>query len=59
MKTLHILTLVHLSKFTYILLFAVVGQLLSRVKLFATHGLQHARLPCPSPSPGVAQTHVH
>ena len=24
------------------------------------HGLQHARLPCPSPSPGdVAQTHVH
>ena len=22
------------------------------------HGLQHARLPCPSPSPGVAQTHV-
>ena len=23
------------------------------------HGLQHARLPCPSPTPGVAQTHVH
>ena len=23
------------------------------------HGLQHARLPCPSLSPGVAQTHVH
>ena len=23
------------------------------------HGLQHARLPCPSPSPGVTQTHVH
>jgi len=23
------------------------------------HGLQHPRLPCPSPSPGVAQTHVH
>ena len=23
------------------------------------HGLQHARLPCPSPSPGAAQTHVH
>ena len=21
------------------------------------HGLQHARLPCPSPTPGVAQTH--
>ena len=26
-------------------------QLLSRVQLFATHGLQHARLPCPLPSP--------
>ena len=23
------------------------------------HGLQHARLPCPSPTPEVAQTHVH
>ena len=23
------------------------------------HGLQHARLPCPSPTPGLAQTHVH
>ena len=23
------------------------------------HGLQHARLPCPSPSPGVSSTHVH
>ena len=23
------------------------------------HGLQHARLPCPSPTPGVHQTHVH
>ena len=28
-------------------------QLLSRVQLFATHGLQHARPPCPSPTPGV------
>ena len=26
---------------------------------FATHGLQHARLPCLSLSPGFAQTHVH
>ena len=26
---------------------------LRRVWLFATHGLQHARLPCPSPTPGV------
>ena len=24
-----------------------------------SHGLQHARLSCPSPSPGLAQTHVH
>ena len=29
-----------------------VGVSLSRVRLFATHGLQHARLPCPSPTPG-------
>ena len=29
-----------------------VVQLKSCVRLFATHGLQHARLPCPSPSPG-------
>ena len=28
-------------------------QLLSRVQLFATHGLQHARPPCPSPTPRV------
>ena len=27
-------------------------QLLSRVWLFVTHGLQHTRLPCPSPTPG-------
>ena len=31
----------------------VVVQLLSCVRLFATHGLQHARLSCPSLSPGV------
>ena len=23
------------------------------------YGLQHARLPCPSPTPGASQTHVH
>ena len=28
-------------------------QLLSHVQLFVTHRLQHARPPCPSPSPGV------
>ena len=27
-------------------------QLLSHVRLFATHGLQHSRLPCFSPTPG-------
>ena len=29
------------------------GQLLSRVQLFATRGLQHSRPPCPSPTPRV------
>ena len=28
-------------------------QSLSRVPLFVTHGLQHARPPCPAPTPGV------
>ena len=28
-------------------------QLLSRVRLFATHELQHTRPPCPTPTPGV------
>ena len=28
-------------------------QSLSHVQLFVTHGLQHARPPCPSPTPGV------
>ena len=32
---------------------AVVAQLPSHVRLFGTHGLQHARLHCPSPSPRV------
>ena len=33
-------------------------QLLSRFQLWP-HGLQHTRLPWPSPPPGVSQTHVH
>ena len=33
--------------------FVVAVQSLSHVWLFATHGLHHTRLPCPSPSPGV------
>ena len=28
------------------------AQPLNQVQLFATHGLQHTRLPCPSPTPG-------
>ena len=32
--------------------FSVADQLLSYVWLFVTHGLQHARFPCPLPSPG-------
>ena len=28
-------------------------QSLSHIWLFATHGLQHARSPCPSPTPGI------
>ena len=36
----------------------VVVQSLSFIFLW-TRGLQYARLPCPSPSPRVAQTHVH
>ena len=31
-------------------------QLLSRVQLFATSWMQHARLPCPSPTPGACST---
>ena len=34
-------------------LFVIAAQSLSCVRLFATYGLRHARLPCPSPSPGV------
>ena len=33
-------------------------QLLSRVRLLATHGLQHAGLPCPSPTPRACSNHV-
>ena len=36
------------------LLFSCFGVLTLR-----PHGLQHARLPCPSPSPGACSTHVH
>ena len=28
------------------------SSVISCVRLFVTHGLQHARLPCPSPTPG-------
>ena len=35
---------------------SIVVQSLSHVQLFATHGLQHTRLPCPSPSPGACSS---
>ena len=39
-------------KYHLTLIRIVVAQLLSQVGLFATHGLQHARLPYLSSSPG-------
>ena len=36
-----------------------VVQLLSRVRLFETPWMQHARPPCPSPHSELAQTHIH
>ena len=45
------------TKFRLLLLYLVVQfssvQSLSRVRLFAAHESQHARLPCPSPTPGI------
>ena len=35
------------------------AQSLSHVQLLQPHGLQHARLPRPSPIPEPTQTHVH
>ena len=46
-----------LSYLTTIILLVV--QSLSCVWLFASHGLQHASLPCPSRSPGACLTHFH
>ena len=46
-------TLKSLLQWMYLLNTWIFVQLLSGVWLFATHGLQHARLPCPSPSPRV------
>ena len=55
-----ILHCVYISLFVYLLgtlgsfpTFFVVVQLLSHVQLFVIRGLQYARLPCPSLSPGV------
>ena len=39
--------------FNYFCWSIMVVQSLSHARLFELHGLQHARLPCPSPSPGV------
>ena len=44
------LSLYHLGNLVHIYVYQSV-QLLSCVQLFATHGLQHTRPPCPSPTP--------
>ena len=43
---------IYIDIYIYIYIFVVVVQSFSRVQLFETNGLQHVRLPCPSPSPG-------
>ena len=42
-----------------LIMFAAVVHSLSCVRLFATQWTAHSRLPWPSPSPELAQTHVH
>ena len=59
MKLLHISIIFFNINIVSASSFVVVIQLLSCVWLFATHGLQHIMLPCPSLSPEFAQTHVH
>ena len=44
---------VKLLSLKFSLLLDSLVQSLSGVQLFATHGLQHSRPPCPSPTPGV------
>ena len=46
------------NRWIYLLCFLLFSGLVMSNSL-RPHGLQYARLPCPSPSPGVAQTHVH
>ena len=43
----------------YIPMFISIVHPLSHIWLFWPHGLQHTRLPCPSPIPRDVQTHVH
>ena len=40
-------------KYIHCIMFISPVQSLSRVRLFVTHGLQHTRPPCPSPTPRV------
>ena len=63
LKVARVITLssVSLHAFPYIVQknlvqFSSVAQLCLTLR---PHGLQHARLPCPSPTPELAQTHVH
>ena len=53
------LTLVHLSKITYILLFAVVVQLLSRANSLQPMDCSTPGFPVRHHLPELAQTHVH
>ena len=48
---LHFLSLLHWQAGSLTLVLPVVVQSLILVQLFATHGLEHSRLPCSSPSP--------
>ena len=47
------------SKTSHNFISLVVFQVLSEDRPFMTHGMQNARLTCPSVPPGFVQTHYH
>ena len=50
----------HFANVSVSLNFSLSVQFSHSVMSLRPHGLQHTRLPCPSPAPGeLAQTHVH
>ena len=51
-SVIHLVKICRIPNMYFYFLFSSF-QLLSHVRLFATHGLQHSRPPCPSPTPGV------